>query len=388
VNHSNGLRTAGTLVFVLAAILYLIEGWTDPHVALRAGLLASLSVSLSALAIVAIRRWHDAQGARLFLALSAATLPAHQAQLGAGIWELTRGSGSVSGVLIAGAATVTALPLLALGLSALVRRRGMLLATLLFACGCPLVLPTRDPDTIATLAAVQLAALLVLELRVWRRDALMQSTEAYAARALLVCPAAILLGRNAFYATTEAWLAACLALPSVCLLAVGVYRPKLRRLLEGAGAAGLLVALCWALPLRPALGVWISAAALGLNHTLQLRARWLDGAALAALALGAVAGLSTPDALLTILLVPTGCWLARAAYVERSRALLLSAIAVTSVGLVAQLTTRVRWPEHHLWLPAAVLGVGLIAGASVIENYRRSAPRWLRKLRSHFEGSC
>lgn len=388
MNGQGWLRTVGAVLFLGAALLYLVEGWTDPRIVARAGLLSAATTLLAALGIVAVRRWQDARGARLLLGLSAATLPVHCAQLGAAAWAFRiEGSSGGMALLMASTLVLAAVPVVTLGLSALVRRRAVWLTGLLVLLGCPLVLTTRDPGTIALIAAVELSVLALLERRIWRHDPSMQSPEALGARALLFVPAAILILRNAFHGASAPWAAACLALPCTALIVIAGSLPRLQTRLMPLGVVGLLLALVIALPQTPALGLWLALAAVALDNGLDLRLRWTNWLALLAVSAAAVAGVVDPSSLVTVLLLPVGLLVASIGYVQRSAALVAASVAVSVFGFSAQLVTRVTWPEHDLWVPAAVLGIVLMSSASIIEKQRRSAPRWLARLRQHFAAS-
>src|SRR5882757_1135499 len=186
---STWLRWLGTLTFLGAGGGFLVEGWTDAATLRRELAWFVVTLGLTVLGILAARGLRDAAGARIFLGLAAATIPAHFAQVGAETWAyVVEGTSSRLAVVGASALLILLAPPLCLGVSALVRRRGVVLTSLLFALSCPLLLPSRDGDVAAGLAMVELLALVLLELRAFRHDPALQTIEGIAARALLLVP--------------------------------------------------------------------------------------------------------------------------------------------------------------------------------------------------------
>jgi hypothetical protein len=273
-------------------------------------------------------------------------------------------------------------PLLGLGVSALVRKRGAAPTALLFGFCSPLLLPSRDGNVAAALALFEILTLALIELRAFRHDPALKTREGLAARALLVVPCGILLVRNAFYTYTPMWAASVAAAPSLVALTLpGLSAMPLRpaRILQACGMAGLFVALGLTGADPRLLG--LAASVLALAGTLvtdldaKVFARLGGGAFVIACGAGAVAW--TPA--FALLVLPVGALHVLSAYQRRSVPLFVTASIATLVGLLAHWVALIRLPTHDLWLAPAALGIALLSLASVCERYRGALERtWLR----------
>jgi hypothetical protein len=388
------LRWLGTTSFVVAAASFLVEGWTDPGVLKRELLWAVGTLAMTLCGIVCIRRYRDAIGARVFLGLAAATIPAHFAQVGAAVWTLRHEGIGTTGEALAAFGTLLALaPPLALGISALVRRRARLLTSLMFVMGAPLLVPTRDGTWIAVLGAVELGLGLCMEAALFRREALFRSVEGMAARALLFVPCAILLVRNAFYPSTPIWLAALIGYPCCALLVlprVWSQQGRLWAAVQALGALGVCAALVIAVPQTPWLGFLLSGVALLASEFIAGRPVAFAWSGTVLLALSAVLSLLDSNVWSALFLVPAATVHALVAYRRRSAPRLLGVGGITLLGVVGHLMKLVHLPKHDVWIPALAVSVAFLALASIVDQRRAQIERNLLRLRNHFsarEGS-
>ncbi|HMJ14269.1 MAG TPA: hypothetical protein VK524_22795 [Polyangiaceae bacterium] len=386
----NWLRALGAASFAGAGASFLIEGWTDPGVLKRQLLWALGTLIMSVCGIVAIRRFRDATSARVFLGLAAATIPAHFAQVGASLWALrSEGSGSLGEVLAAGAILLLLAPPLALGISALVRRRARLLVSLVFLTGCPLLLPTRNGDAIALLGVLELLLCLSMEALIFRRDALFRTLEGVCARVLVFLPCAILLVRNAFYPTTSWWLSALVGVPSAALLVVPRIWSQTRRVFGAAqlaGTLGLAAALVIVVSHAPALGLLLSAVALLASETVAGRPIALAWGAAGLLAAAAVASFIYPSVWALALATPIVGLHALCAFRRRALNLTLAVSGISFATLLGHAVQLVHLPTRQVWIPALALSVGLLALATFVEQRRERIERGFSRLQSHFAG--
>jgi hypothetical protein len=382
------LRWLGAMTFLAATVGFLVEGWTEVDGLRRQLSWSAVTLALTILGLFAARRFRDAAGARLFLGLAAATIPAHFAQGGAQIWEYaTQGTTSLAAVVAESAALLLLAPLLCLGVSALVRGRGLLLTTLLFLLCSALLVPSRHGDVIAALALAEVGGLVLLELLVFRRDARLQTLEGAGARALLLTPPMILVVRNAFYDLTSLWVAGIVAMPSIVLLGlphvarVGDARAKL---LQSCGVAGLALASAIAVGEPELLALVVSVVGLLGAHVVRGKPALFAILGVAAFAINAIIGWLSPSTAYALLVVPIGTLHALSAFRARSAALLVASVVATLTGLVGQLVDFVRWPERDFWLLPAALGVAILVLASMLERHRKTMERFWLRCRSHF----
>lgn len=380
-------RWAGVLGLVSAGMVFLVEGWTDPHLLARQLAWAALTFALVMSGVLSARRFRDPVGARVCLGLAAATIPLHFAQLGSSLFELHHSGSTASSVIISGGIVLLLLPVLAMGGAALVRRWALPFTLLLFALGCPLLLTTRAGDAAAGFALAELGLLLGLELFVLARRTDLEGGEGAAVRALLCLPLFILLGRNALHEVTRLWLAAVLATPGMLLL-IGARRlddaKRVRGLAEIAG--GVLVAAAGAL----AAAAWVSGAvavALALLAALVLSRdgmRVVGYAGAGALGLAAGASFGGATALATSLGIGVGLGYVALAY--RRRALAWCVVSGCSTfGLGASLlVSLVTVPVYFGWLlPAAGGLLLLVLGSSIQSPHSRGGRIWA-SLTAHF----
>jgi len=380
------LRLVGTITCIGGAIAFLVEGWTDLGGVHRELLWAAFTVSLTVLGVLAQRRFQDAVGARLFVALAAATAPIHFVVVGAAMYPGTPAHVSQADVWLVALVAAPLLPVLALGMAVLARRRATLLSAVLLCLSLPLVLPTRSGDVIGTLAFAEIALLTSMEVVVFGEDATLQTREGAVARLLLLTPIAILLGRNAYYPCTSVWLSAVVSLPSVALLAlphVSGLRGIGGRALQHLGAMGVVAASAIISPVSPAMGIAVSAAAAACSVALLDRTPLFPWLSVAAFAVTAVDVTIAPNVGYLFALLPVGTWLAIQAFRNRAALQSVSASVLTLVSFLAQCVRLVRIPRHDLWIASAAVGIALLALASFFESRKTAIGRLLTRVQTH-----
>lgn len=385
---STWLRWLGAASFAGAGACFLVEGWTDANVFERQLSWAIGTLAMTLCGILSLRRFRDATGARVFLGLASATIPAHFAQLGSAFWALCQERVGAALQVFGACGILLALwPPLALGVSALVRRRARLLTGLMFVTGLPLLLPTRDGSLVALLCAFELACCLGLEAALFRRDAAFRTAEGLAARVLLFLPCCILLVRNAFYPSTALWVSALIGCPAAALLTlprIWELRSRAAAPLQTAGAIGLCAAALVALPAAPWAGLVLSAIALSASEMISGCPKALAWTSAVVFAAAAAAALVDHNLWSALAVVPVGVLHALAAYRQRSAARLVTATAITLVTSAVHLVMLVHLPRHGVWIPAVALSVGLLALASLVESRRPQIERRLSRVQSHF----
>lgn len=382
------LRWIGALTFIGAGASYLIEGWSDANVIKRQALWALGTLILTALGIVVVRR-RDARGGRVFLGLAAATIPAHFTQLGSALYDLhTHKQGEWSSVLVAGAVTLLLLPPLALGMTALIRRRGLLLSSMMFAFCVPLVVPSRDPAIVMAMAGALLALWLLLEATLFQSDPLFDSLEGAAARLMLVSPVLIALIRNGFHGTGALWLASSIGYPAATLLVW----PKFSRIqnaavatLQWGGLAGMCLALI-VLDVRAlTFGLVFSTILLAASELIYTRPILLAWMGAMAFSTSAVLAFTTHGWATSLAIIPLGTLHALAAYRRRAGWLFSTAMFASLAGALAHLIQLAVFPKHGLWIAGAVLGVVLLTLASLLETHKARVQRVVARLQHHFD---
>ena len=385
------LRLVGTITCIGGTIAFLVEGWTDLGTIHRELLWAAFTVCLTLLGVLAQRRLKDATGARLFVTLAAASVPIHFVILGAALYGGATARVSSTDALLVALVVGPLLPVLALGMSVLARRRATLLSVALLTLSLPLVVPTRNGDVVGTLAFVEIAFLTAMEVVVFREEAVLQTREGIVARLLLLTPTAMLLGRNAYYPCTSTWLSAVVSFPSVALLAlphVSRVRGLGGRALQHVGAMGIVVASAILSPVSPAMGLFISLAAAISSTVLLDRSRLFSRLSLAAFAVTAAYATVIPNVTYLFGLLPIGACLTIQAIRSREASQSATAVVLTFVSFLAQCVRLVRIPRHDLWIASAGLGVLLLALSSLVESQKTAVGRLFARVRTHFAGEA
>lgn len=209
---SQVLRWAGSLTLLAAALRFLLQDFVlDTPYSRCIGFLA-FTVVLSGAGWFCARVWREAKSGRTFLALAAAFVPANMAQIGGIAYATYHGQASLFdstqtlfrfdplGGLQLGLLLATALPLLGLvswmGLAALNRPQARWLFPVFAVLNASVLLPWRGSTTIGLMAlAGYVVVELVLRLRV-DRDARTALWDSVLARAMLIAPLFLLLGRT------------------------------------------------------------------------------------------------------------------------------------------------------------------------------------------------
>jgi len=376
------LRWIGAAAIVLAGARFLVEGWAAAEYLERSAMFVGLTLTLCAAGWSIGRRAGDARGARTLFALAAMTIPGHFAQLGALFFSRASQAnpasiGATVGALVAVALVV---PLSILGLSALVRTHGKRLGALLSLFSAVLLVPTRNPQTIAALA-VGLGLVIALCEALWLgRDPKLRTAEASFARAMLFAPLMILLVRSMFYPTNDVLLSALLGLPGLILL-VTASSPRRSRALAAIfqllGVSMTAAAAMLLLSFSLAAGVLLAAIYLGVSCLGDRNQSALRGLGSIALGMSALTHCVDPAAwsLLTISVVASAY--ASVAFHRRDRGAFLR----TVIGLLAMVIWTVggwmRLPQLDLWIAPAVAGIVLVLVASKVDRVRLEIRRWL-----------
>ena len=381
------LRWIGALTFIGAGASFLVEGWTDAGIIKRQLLWAAGTLVLTVFGIGVVRRFRDATGGRVFLGLAAATIPAHFAQLGSALYAARSSiAGELGSIAIAGAIALLLLPPLALGMSALIRRRGRTLTLLMFVASAPLVIPSRDPAFVALLSAAQVGAWLLLEATLFKRDELFSSLEGAAARVMLLVPVTIMLVRNGYHDSGNIWVASTITCPSLLALVWPKLQQRERLVpVQVIGLVGLFIAL-------PIFGLPTLALLLALSAVLLLGSElvagrpvtlaWLSTFFFAGAALCAYSEHSWSTSLV---IIPLGTIHALAAFRRRNARLFGASVLTTVTGSIAQLVQLMIMPQHDMWIAGAALGVTLLALSSVLDNQKARIQQLTARLHAHFQ---
>lgn len=414
------LRGIGAAVLLAAASSFLLQHWEAGNDLERYAGLLGLTALLAVAGIATGVRLRESKGARTFLALATAVVPAHFCILGGFLYSrFAWGSGphpvagyatwiAPSGPVALGV-TVAALAVLApvswVSLLALARARARALtAALLALCGLLLV-PTREPQAVAALVAGAMLALGTFELRVLRRELALRTFEGLLVRGMLAAPVVLLVARSVLHYELSALLGAVVC-AGAALLAFALSREvhlgaRWGRALEVAslvpaggaclfGAAALEAA---GLP-EPAVIPAIALPFAGVLVAVSAFARAGGGGGYrSAAAFVATGGAMLDLALFGGVLASFVCLAVSITalawgYAARRRGVTMAGAGGAVWALAHHVAAAIHLFAWASWGSLALLGVAVIVGASLLERHHRAwAASWtsLRRRLARWE---
>ena len=402
------LRHAGSLMLVFSALAFLLQKWgAIDHITRYFSFLGFTGVMAGA-ALLCGLGVKEGKGARTLFALVVALTPVHFAQLGGLLFsvfgEVPSGvsypsyfywqADSVAAVVgTLGVAMLCLYPLLFLALSTLDRALAKYLTVGVLFANATLLIPTRAPDFIATIAIASLVGVVAF-LHQLRGQVKFNTFESRFARATLYLPAVLLLGRQvALYGVSEALVSSCLFVVAATMFVVipRFVGEHLAAFSQWVSAFPLIIGwgiivntfgvrddatllLSFGLPPSIAL-ITMSLFSKYAHQSLQYVASFISlGTVL--LALDADPSVVTSAAsLMTVLGLTT------LAFVFENRfMLLLGGLGgvVTSYYHIRMLTGVI---DFNLWVTLGVCGVGAIIAASLLEKHLSSAVQYVTSLR-------
>lgn len=411
------LRWVGAITLAAAALCFLISGWAEGPPLLRTGGFLAFTAILTAAGAFCTYRWSDDKGARTFLALAAAFIPANFAQLGALIHaQLATGLSARQGfqqVFIFEPVGNTALalsmlislavliPVAMLGFKALARVGSGQMTLLYLSANMLLLLPLRDPNSVALIGALATAAIIATDWRWLAGQTGLKTWDGTAMRSLLHLPVALMITRNlVMYPASEALISLVCALGSV-LLFLGMPRilpsPWMKVASQhcayGFGLiawvfllSGLfdqfraipqamelpLIVLPWCIAVFALTLVAHGSGAVtrGLVSVLAAIICWIN--------LDSAGHLGYSPALITLC---TGTLLLLVAFLLEEKAVLLSGATAMLVGIGYHLHYALSLVQQNLWISLAITGTAVILASSALERHGSALRRHASNLR-------
>ena len=257
------LRWVGSLLIILSAISFMLQGYSEISASYRYWVSLGLTLLLCGGGLVCAYLFNETKGARIFFGLGTAFLSVQVSQVGAMIYAYVQGENAlqpaftslqfshVSPSIIAIDLVLTGLLLVLISYasySILARKH---LKTLLFsslAANAVLILPIRD----AQLTPFIIAALFIFIRRIehgLHNDKSMQLFEGLAARALLSLPLWIIIGRSLLHPASSLLVTVILGI----VIAYCIYDIKRYT------STGAIVYICQWIGTFAAIAIWINA---------------------------------------------------------------------------------------------------------------------------------
>jgi hypothetical protein len=186
----------------------MLQQWSAGDDIIRYLTLLTLTATLTGAGLVCGLGIRESNAARTFLALVIASVPIHFAVLGGFVqsqfpldlayarnapWNV---DSPITALWLIGLGLVTLLPLTWLSMLALVRQQARRLTWTFIAVNLALLIPLREPDSVAWLVAGMFLLLLILERRIARLGHGMTTGEGVFVRLMMLVPVAIVIGRT------------------------------------------------------------------------------------------------------------------------------------------------------------------------------------------------
>ncbi|BBA33870.1 uncharacterized protein sS8_1916 [Methylocaldum marinum] len=386
------LRWVGSILIILSAISFMLQGHEDLLPAYRYWVGLGLTLLLCGGGLVCARLFKDTKGARIFFGLGAAFVPVQVSQVSAMLYAYWHGQAAlqpqyrwlqfmdVSPAVIALDFVITAVLLVVVSYAGYAILARKYLGTLLRATvagNLLLMLPIRD----ATLMAIVIAGLFVFLRRTEQRlhrDSSMRLPEGLTARALASLPLWIIIGRSFLHPASYLLAVAIGAIVLVCC----IY--DIRRYTQSAS----VIYVCQWLGTFSAVAIWlivleqfstVSVNRLGAMLPVVAILFLLSGqvdfhARLYRLAGSVMAGVVTFGAILDqqplapVSAIAAGILLTVAGIRYREKMPFFSGNVCVAGGLLFHIKDAVALYSAAPWISSIGLGLAVILLASLIEN--------------------
>lgn len=207
------LRRIGAVILAASSLAFILQGWSDTSPSMLPYYsFLGFTVLLAAAGFFCGLKLKEAKGARTFLGVAAAFLPAHFAQLGALLFSLSgkapagmpqifvfvAPSAAQAWTAVAVASAVL-IPIVFTGFSSLARRQAAPLTAIFFAANAMLLLPYRACNVVALLAFAAFAGIILLDRILFSAQPAMKTWEGRAVRTVLFTPIVLMVGRSVLY---------------------------------------------------------------------------------------------------------------------------------------------------------------------------------------------
>ncbi len=412
------LRGIGAAIIMASASSFLFRHWAPGNDLQRFLLLLGFTVVLSLGGLFCGLRLKESKGARTLLGLTLAVTPINFAVLGALLFSVFSWDGPLAklpgyATWIASSPTMALLtalgglvflsPICHLSFMTLGHNRARIFSTAFILGNLALLLPTRQPNLIAGVFVLLIAALILIELRYFRQEATLNTFEGRLSRGILWLPALILVGRTCyFYSPSQAIISAILtglALLSFVILPHLTGSRFWQQIMQTAGA--IMASLAWLNLVILIASSWsfadhwlIPLSTLPISGLLQLLSKnaicgggnYQRSAVILAI-FGAVANLLIIPSLLTSFLCLLICISVLSyGYLVEQKLAFFSGMAGTLLGIGYHLKVMVNAYSLLNWGSLMVLGVAIIIFASLLERNTGQLREKVQQLRHQLRG--
>ncbi|WOO40182.1 hypothetical protein [Rubellicoccus peritrichatus] len=416
--YTRVLRWIGASILGIAAICFLIGGWANASDLHRTYGFLGFTALLTAAGVFCTYRWRDDKGARTFMAIATAFLPANFAQVGGLIYAKVKapvlheglrdhfsfGVLNTQDLVIVGLISLIVLaPIAFLGFSALARSGAKKMTALFILGNAALLLPWRSANLIAGLGFALCAILVYADRKWFAKVTALQTWDGIAMRTLLFAPAGLFIVRNlVMHGPTLSLVGLIFGLLSA-LFFLGIPRclPGKQSASASQLAAHAFSFAAWSclvfeffapdsifngLPLSLLFLPWcilvFSLSFIGAGRGAFTRGMvsivasgtcWAD-----------IANLGGYGPSITCILVAVALILA--AFVLEEKVILASGLGALGVGIAYHLHFAMMLVQTNLWLSLAAAGMVVILASSFLERHGPTIRGRSRQLRERWQG--
>ncbi len=416
------LRSLGAILLVVAASSFMFRDWGQRDDVVRYLMLLGQLGLLAGAGFFCGLFLDEKRGARTFLSLVVAVVPVHFAVLGGVLYSqlaldaptshlaahaIWRATDATTAVLLILGAQLLIIPATFVAMMTLARRHSAGLTLSFLGLCSVLLVPLREPDAMALVVLVLAPLVLFLQTRVLTGSPSLQTPHGRFARAMLVVPLLVLIGRTfLYYEVTPAFFGVAvgslglisfvfdvradagrgryrfaasqlLAIFTMCVGWLSVWADVVRvDILHGSSVGD------WPLLTLPAVAIVFAASAFTARGGLVYRRL----AALAA-TLTVVLNLFAFDAIVAgLIALAVGVGLGMYGARVRQKAVIVLGIVAALAGLahVGILTLRIEALTH--WGSLTVFGVVLIFAAAFLDRNRQHLLRRLSAVKGRMRG--
>ncbi len=412
------LRSVGALIIVVSAATFLFKHWTPGSDLQRYLFLLGFTAILSAGGLFCGLSLKESKGARTLLGLTLAVTPINFAVISALLYSRFSWDGPftrlpeyatwvASSSTMAMAATVGGVALLAplahFSFMALARKHAKLFSVIFLMTNGALLLPTRQPNTIALVFLSLVICLVASEVRYFTKEMTLRTPDGFLSRGILWVPALIIAGRSCyFYAPSQLFgsvVLAGLACISFLMLPQLTTKERWQKAFQSCGAA--LAGMAW---LNTAEVFFHSsfisyryeflAALLPLASLLLLLGRHAEGngnnyrrlAAIIAVGGGIINLIAYPGFAMGLICLALAAITVVAGYLLEQKIIFASGVLGCLVAIGYQFKILFSHFSLGSWSSLMVVGVLIIVSASVIERHSGKLREKLVQGHINFKG--
>lgn len=413
------LRWIGASILGIAAICFLWGGWANASDLNRTYGFLGFTALLTAAGVFCTYRWRDDKGARTFMAIATAFLPANFAQVGALIYAKLKAVVSHEGyrehlsfdalpgdqlTIVGLVSLIVLIPIAYLGFSALARSGAKKMTALFILGNAALLLPWREANLIAGLGFALCAVLVWADRKWFAKETALQTWDGIAMRTLLFAPVGLFIVRNlVMHGPATSIVGLIFGLLSIlfffglpqCLPGKKSASASQLAAYGFSFAAWVCVVSEFLAPFHSILGLPFSLLFLpwcifvfGLSFMGAGRGAFSRGMA-AVVAFGscwADIAISSIGFTPSIVCMLTAIALILAAFVLEEKVVLLSGLATLGVGIAYHIHFALAMVQTNLWLSLAAAGMIVILSSSYLERHGATIRNRSRQLRERWQG--